>query len=105
MQRLDAREFLLEIFAMSLDRSAERPEIHAVGTDADGPAPAAGAEGKDLVEAIEQPRPLLLLDEPMELRPVGSELGGTEPLGEVFQRLILDGGVGLDALDALGGGG
>ena len=90
---------------MSLHRGAERPEVHAVGADADGPAPAAGAERQDLVEAIEQPGPLLLLDEPFELRPIGGELGGTEPLGEVFSRLILDGGVGLDALDALGGGG
>ena len=60
--------------------AAERPEVHAVGADADGPAPAAGAERQDLVEAVEQAGPLPRGDEPFDLRPVGGEVGLGEPL-------------------------
>ena len=59
VQRLDAGKALLEVFAVSLDGGAERPQVHAIGADADGAAPAAGAERQDLVEAIEQAGPLL----------------------------------------------
>ena len=58
-QRLDAGKLLLEIFAMSLNGGPQRPGVHAIGTDADRAAPPAGAEGQDLIEAIEQSRPLL----------------------------------------------
>ena len=84
---------------MSLDGGAERPEVHAVGTDADGAAPAAGAERQDLVEAIEQAGPLLLLDQPFELRPIGGELGLGEPLAQVLEGLFLGGSVDLDGLE------
>src|SRR5262245_63090111 len=75
---------------MSLDRSAECPAVHAVGADADRSAPAAGAEGEDLVEAVEQAGPLLLVDEPFELRPIGGELRLGEPLLEVLEGLFLE---------------
>src|SRR4051812_8944304 len=54
-ERLNTGETLLEIFAVALDGSTESPEVHPVGADADGTAPAAGAERKNLVKAIEQP--------------------------------------------------
>ena len=88
---------------MSLDRGAERPAIHAVGPDADRTAAAAGAEGENLVETVEQAGPLLLFDEPLELRPVGGEVGLGEPLPQVLEGLVLEGGVGVDRLEALGG--
>src|SRR5262249_32409354 len=53
-ERLDPRETLLEVLAMSLDAGAEGPAVHAVGAYADGAAAAAGAERQDLVEAVEQ---------------------------------------------------
>ena len=43
---------------MSLNGGGQRPEVHAIGADADGAAPAAGAERQDLVEAVEQAGPL-----------------------------------------------
>ena len=90
---------------MSLDRGAERPEVHAVGPDADRPAPAAGAEGQDLVEAIEQAGPLLLFDEPLELRPVGANSGAVSHWVQEFDGLVLEGGVSGDGADACGSGG
>src|SRR5262249_24760936 len=86
-----------------LDGGAERPQVHAVGADADGPAAAAGAEGQDLVEAVEQAGPLLLADEPLELGAVDGELGPGEPLGEGLQRLFLQGGGRLDRPEAVPG--
>ena len=88
---------------MALNGGAERPEVHAVGADADGAAAAAGAEGQDLVEAVEQAGPLLALDEPFELRAVGGELRGGEPVGEVPLGVVDERGVGGEG--AKGGGG
>ncbi len=78
-QRLDAGELLPEELAMALDAGPDRPRVHAVRADADGPAPPAGAEWQDLVEAVEQDGPLVLADEPVELRPVGGELRVGQP--------------------------
>src|SRR5207249_604841 len=69
-KRLDAGKPLSEVLTMSLDRRSQRPKVHPVRPNADRTAPAAGAEGEDLVEAVEQPSPLLLANQPLELRPV-----------------------------------
>src|SRR5207237_6261335 len=95
-QRRDAGEAFLEVFAMSLDRSAEGPGIHAIGTDADRAAPAAGAERQNLVETIKQAGPLLGLDQPGELRTIRGKLRRGEPLVEILQRLLLEGLFDLD---------
>ena len=86
VKRVDAGEALLEVLAVPLDAGAERPEVHAVRADADGPAPAAGAEGHDLVERIEQHRPLRGLDEPLELRPIRSEIRLSQPGTQIGER-------------------
>src|SRR5262249_41106018 len=99
-ERVGAGEFLLEVFAMSLDRRGQRPGVHAVGADTDRSTPAAGAEWQDLVEAVQQPGPLLLANEPFELRPIGSELRLGEPLFEVLERLLLDRAVHVDGTNA-----
>src|SRR5262249_42653738 len=96
--RRDAGEAFLEVLAVPLDRGAERPEVHAVGPDADGPAAAAGAERQDLIEAIEQAGPLLLANEPFELRPIGGEGRVGEPLLEILERLFLESGISVDCL-------
>src|SRR5262249_24345118 len=62
VEGFDAGETLLEVLTVALDGGAERPEIHAVGTDADGAAAATGAEGNDLVKAVQQAGPLARLD-------------------------------------------
>ena len=79
-------EVLAEILAMALHAGGERPGVHAVGADADRAAPPAGAEGQDLVEAVEQPGPLGRADEPFDLRAIGLELRLGQPLGEVAER-------------------
>src|SRR6266542_5546920 len=94
---------LLEVLAMSLDGGGQGPEVHAIGTDADGPAASAGAERQDLVEAIEQAGPLLRLNEPLELRAVGGELRAGQPLPEKLQGLLRNGRVRLDGLEPLPG--
>ena len=88
---------------MALNGSGERPEVHAVGSDADGAATAAGPERQDLAETVEQAGPLFGLDQPFELRPVGGEVRLGQPLAQVFQRLFLERVVGLDALKSLTG--
>src|SRR5262249_43818738 len=89
---------LLQILTMPLDRSAEGPQVHAIGSDADGSAAAACAERQDLIEAVEQPGPFLFVNEPLDLRAIGRELGTGKPALEVLQRLLLRGAVGLDSL-------
>ena len=72
-----------------------------MGPIADGAAAAAGAEGQDLVEAVEQAGPLAGLDQPFQLRPVGGEVRLGQPRTQVLQRLFLERGVGLGALKTL----
>src|SRR5262249_32969563 len=103
LQRLDAGEALLEVLAVALDRSAERPAVHAVGANADRPAPAAGAEGKDFKETIEQSGPLLPLNQPFDLRPIVGELGSGEPLAEIAEGTLLESRVRLDGLETFRG--
>ena len=86
---------------MALNGGGERPEVHAVGADADGAAPAAGAERQNLVEAIEQAGPLALVDQPFELRPVGGEVRLGQPLAQAYERLLLERRVGVDAAESL----
>ena len=86
---------------MALNRGGQRPEVHAVGADADGPAPAAGAERQDLVKAVEQADPLPFADQPLQLGPVGREVRLDEPPAQMPERLLLEGGVGFDALEPL----
>jgi hypothetical protein len=104
-ERALAGEAFLEVLAVALDRGRQGPQVHAIGADADGPAASAGAEGKDLVEAVEQPGPLFGLDQPLELRPVRSELGPGKPLGEVLKGLPSEAIVGGDRLETAGGPG
>src|SRR5262249_18909085 len=94
---------LFQILAVSLHGGDERPEVHAVGADADSAAAAAGAERQDLVETVEQAGPLLLIDEPFELRPVRGGLRVGQPLAGVFERLFLQSVVGGEAAEAVGG--
>src|SRR5262249_41290394 len=78
---------------------AQSPEVHAIGTDADGAATAARAEWEDLIKAVEQTSPLPVLDQPVELGPVGGELQFRQPLPQMFQGLFLESGVRLDTLN------
>ena len=73
---------------MSLDGSAKRPQVHAVGSDADGSAPPTRAEGEDLIETIDQPGPLLFPNEPFELRPIRCKLRLPQPMLEKLERLL-----------------
>src|SRR3954447_966115 len=61
--RRNLRKALLEVLAMSLHRGPERPQVHTIGPDADRSTPPARAKGENLVKAIEQPPPLLFLDQ------------------------------------------
>ena len=98
-ERRHAGEAFLQILAVSLDGSGQCPQVHAVGPDAHGAAPPAGAERQDLVKAVEQAWPLLAPDQPFQLRPVRGELGLGQPLAQVFQRLPLEAGVGVDPFE------
>src|SRR5262249_24454489 len=102
-QWLDAGEAFLEVLAVALDGSSEGPEVHAVRSEADGAAATAGAERQDLVEAVEQARPLFGLDEPLELRPVSSEFRLGEPAPQEREGLVLESRIGVDALETVGG--
>ena len=86
---------------MPLHGRAQRPGIHAIGTDAHRPAAAARAEGQNLVEAVEQSRPLLALDEPCQLRAVRGKFLVREPLSEEAEGLLFDLLVDLHALETL----
>ena len=83
---------------MPLHRGAEGPEIHAIGADADRAAPPAGAERHDLIKAIEQAGPFLLIDQPFNLRLVRGEFRLGQPALEILGGLLLVGGVGVDRL-------
>ena len=96
VERMHVREPLPEILAMSLDAGAERPQVHAVGTDPHRAAPAARSKRHDLVERIEQHRPLRGLDHPFNLRPIAGELRLRQPGREVRERLLLEGRIGVD---------
>ena len=100
-QRLHAGKALLQVFAVSLNGGAERPQVHAVRSDTDGAAPPARAEGKNLIEAIEQSGPLLSLNQPFELRQVRCELRFRQPMLEKFERLLANGGVHRNGLKSL----
>src|SRR5262245_49725639 len=86
---------------MSLNGGAERPQLHAIRSDADGPASPAGAEGQDLTEPVEQAGPFLLVDQPFELGPISGEGRVAEPLAQVLQCLLLEYGVRFDRLEAV----
>ena len=91
---------LLEDYLLRLRRAYERPAEDGLAPYAglvrrpDGAAPPPGAEGKNLVEAVEQAGPLLLLNEPFELRAVGGEGGVGEPGAEEVEGACPKGGVG-----------
>src|SRR5262249_55830966 len=102
-QRLDAGKPLFQVFAMSLDGGSEGPKVHAIRSDADRAAAAARAEREDLVEAIEQARPLLLADEPLDLRSIGGKFLGGEPVPKMLEGLLLERRIGVDRLEALDG--
>ena len=104
-QRVDVREAPLQVFAVTLNAGTEGPEVHAIGADADGAAPPAGAERHDLVEGIDKQRPLRIRDQPFELRSVRREVGVGEPLGQVREREFLESGIGIDGLKARTGRG
>ena len=101
----DVRETFVEVLAMSLDGRGERPRIHSIGSDADRTAPPAGAEGENLVEAIEQAGPFLLADQQLDLRPIRGELRALEPAAQVLDGRVAVNGIDMDRLDAGGGGG
>src|SRR5262249_8082391 len=98
----EAGETLFQVLAMALDARPQRPQVHAVRPDANRPATAAGAERQDLIEAIQQPRPLPLLYQPFDLRPIAGELRLGEPLLEVFERLFLESSVCIDTSKPFG---
>src|SRR5262249_1832264 len=97
VHRVDAREALLQILAVSLNGRAERPQVHTVRTDADGPAAAARAEGQDLAKAVEQSGPLFAGDEPFDLRPIRRKFRAREPQAQVVSGLSLERLVGVEA--------
>ena len=98
LQRLGvAREAGFQILAVPLHAGPERPEVHPVRPDADAAAPAAGPEGHDLVEGIEQIGPLFGLHHPFELRPISGEVRLRQPLDEELDSLLLEGRICIDA--------
>src|SRR5437762_2191194 len=86
---------------MSLDGSAQRPQVHAVGPDSDGPPPPARAEGEYLVETIDQPGPLLFPNEPFELRPIRCKLRLPQPMLEKLECLLANFGIHRDGLKSI----
>src|SRR5262245_49067876 len=98
-QRFHPGEAFLEVFAVALDGGTEGPEVHAIGSNAHGATAATGTEGQDLAEAVEQAGPLLLTDEPIQLRLIGDELRRGQPQAEELQGLVLEGGVHRDGTD------
>ena len=86
---------------MPLDAGTERPQVHAVGPDADGAAPPAGAERHHLVEGIDEHRPVRGFDQPFQLRTVEREFGLSEPGGEVGGRPVLERRVHIDSGEAV----
>ena len=96
VQRLHAGEALLQVFAVPLHARAERPEVHAVRADADRAAPAAGAERQDLVERVEQHRPLLGLERAIRVAADTRRSRLGEPDAEIGKRLVLERRIGVD---------
>src|SRR5438094_628601 len=84
---------------MSLHRSAQRPQIHAIRANADGTPSAAGSKRQDLVKTIQETGELLGLDEPFDLRAVRSELGLGQPALKVGGGLLFVGGIGIDGVE------
>ena len=86
---------------MSLDRGSERPEIHAIGSYAHWPTPAACAKGQNLIEAVEQTRPLLGLDRAIPAAADTRRMMVRSTMAEVFERLFLDLDIRIDVLKAI----
>ena len=92
-----AGEPLAQVLAVALHARAEGPRVHAVGADADGPAPPARAERHHLVEGVEQHRPRPGRAQPFDLRAVRGDVGVREPGVEVGESAVFERGVGVDA--------
>ena len=83
-RKIRAGQRLAQIVDVALDRARQRGCVVAIRADADRAATAPGPEGQDAIEAVEEQRPALTCNQPLELRAVVRLL--VEPLLEVRDR-------------------